>query len=67
MNYILQLETKLAAARAELAAKDQIVRAFQAHLATSKFSGEEADGSRKDWIAVADVYAWLALILAAGL
>ena len=67
MNYILQLKTELAAAHAELAAKDQIVRAFQAHLATNKFSGEEADGSRKDWIAVADVYAWLALILAAGL
>jgi hypothetical protein len=64
MNYIHQLKSELAAAHATLAAKEQIVRDFLAHLATSKFSGEDPDGRRKDWIAVADVRAWLALLLA---
>jgi hypothetical protein len=34
--------------------------------AGSKFAGVGADGSRKDWIATRDVYAWLTHISAAG-
>jgi hypothetical protein len=32
------------------------------HLHGEKFRGFEPDGSRKDWIAVADVLAWLTII-----
>ena len=66
MNYIHQLQADLATAQGALDAKDETVRDFQAHLAGTKFQGTDADGSRKDWIATADVRAWLGLILAAG-
>lgn len=62
MNYIARLQSELAAARAELAAKADSVRAFRVHLAGDKFAGFAEDGSRKDWIAVADVNAWLSAI-----
>lgn len=64
MNHIHRLQADLAAVQVALDAKDQIVRDFQTHLAGSKFQGTDADGTRKDWIATADVRAWLALILA---
>ena len=65
MNRIHRLQADLAAVQVALDAKDQIVRDFQTHLAGSKFHGTDADGTHKDWIATADVRAWLALILAA--
>jgi hypothetical protein len=66
MNHIVRLQSDLAAAQAELAAKAESIQAFRVHLAGDKFTGFEPDGSRKDWIAVGDVQAWLALILTAG-
>lgn len=59
MNHIARLQTDLAAARAELDAKAEALQAFLVHLAGDKFAGTEPDGSRKDWIAVADVRGWL--------
>lgn len=64
MNHITRLQEDLARATAELAAKCERVRAFRAHLTTPKFIGYEPDGSRRDWIAIADVDAWLTEILA---
>lgn len=38
---------------------------FRAHLALPKFSPEQADGSRGDWIATSDVRRWLDAITTA--
>jgi hypothetical protein len=65
MNHIMRLQTDLSTVRAELAAKAARIQAFRIHLTGEKFIGFEPDGSRKDWISVADVYAWLATVLAA--
>ena len=59
MNYILALQNELFAARAVLRAKDAVVEEFRCHLAGPKFQGLDLDGGRKDWIATADVRAWL--------
>lgn len=59
MNYILTLQHELSAARAALRAKAEIIAAFRRHLAGPKFHGVDLDGERKDWIATADVHAWL--------
>ena len=62
MNYIKQLQAENAELRQALdAARDEIA-AFRAHLHSAKFAGVESDGSRKDWIATADVFARLANI-----
>lgn len=66
MNHIVRLQADVATAHAALAAKAEAIQAFRVHLAGEKFRGIEADGSRKDWIAVADVLAWLATITDAG-
>jgi hypothetical protein len=47
MNYIARLQQDLAAALEQLRVKDEALRAFCAHIAGEKFSGFEADGSRK--------------------
>ncbi len=66
MNHIVRLQTDLAAAQAQITAKADAIQEFRIHLAGSKFAGVDADGSRKDWIATSDVYAWLTHISAAG-
>jgi hypothetical protein len=66
MNYIAQLQADLAAARAELAAMHEAIQEFRCHLNGDKFRGEGTDGSRKDWIAVGDVWAWTSRIIDAG-
>ena len=66
MTYIRTLQTHLAAARIALEAKDVVLAEFRAHLDGPKFHGLDLDGGRKDWIAVADVLAWLGRIKDAG-
>ena len=66
VNHIVRLQTDLAAAQAEIEAKALAIQEFRVHLAGSKFTGVDADGSRKDWVATSDVYAWLTYISAAG-
>jgi len=66
MNYIARLQAELAAAQAEAAAKTGIARELRAHLASEKFCGTDPDGSRRDWIAVRDVDAWMVRLLTAG-
>jgi len=66
MNFITRLQTELAAAQAEAAAKSEIARALRAHLVSEKFCGTDTDGSRRDWIAVKDVDAWMVCLLTAG-
>ena len=62
MNHILRLQQDLLQARAVLAAKDEAVQEFLVHLAGPKFRSPASDGSRTDWIAVADVIRWLGRI-----
>ena len=66
MNHIARLQSDLARAQAALAATAEAIQAFRIHLAGDKFAGTDADGSRKDWIAVRDVHAWLAHIGSVG-
>ncbi len=66
MNHITRLQADLAAAQAVTAATAEAVQEFRVHLAGGKFAGTDPDGSRRDWIATADVLAWLANITAAG-
>jgi len=65
MNHIARLQADLASARAEIAARTAIIQDFRTHLQGAKFSGTDPDGSRRDWIAVADVQAWMSRLLAA--
>lgn len=66
MNQITRLQSQLAAAQTSAAATAEAVQEFRVHLASGKFAGTDTDGSRRDWIATADVTAWLARISAAG-
>lgn len=66
MNTIARLQADLAAAQADATARTQAIQEFKCHLAGAKFSGTDPDGSRRDWIAVADVQAWMAYLLTAG-
>ncbi len=66
MNYIARLQAELAAAQAEASAKTRIARDLRAHLVSEKFCGTDPDGSRRDWIAVRDVDAWMVRLLTAG-
>ena len=65
MNTIARLQADLAAAQAEAAARTAAIHEFRAHLASGKFAGVDPDGSRRDWIAVADVQAWITRLLTA--
>ncbi len=66
MNHIARLQADLASARADAAARTEIVREFRAHILDDKFCGTDPDGSRRDWIAVRDVDAWMVRLLMTG-
>ena len=65
MSTIARLQADLAAAQAEAAARIGMVHELRAHLSSGKFAGTNPDDSRRDWIAVADVQAWLTRLLTA--
>jgi hypothetical protein len=62
MNYIKKLEQDSRLMRGDRWAGKGAIEDFKVHLMSDKFSGTASDGSRKDWIAVADVMARLKLI-----
>ena len=62
MNHIARLQADLAAAKTELEAKAEMIQLFRTHLVSDKFTGFEADGSRRDWIGTRDVFAWVSYI-----
>ena len=66
-NYIIRLQGEAISAQAKNVATEQAIQAFRMHLQGEKFQGFEPDGSRKDWIAVSDVLAWLTIIKDAAL
>lgn len=55
MNYIKQLEQDKTNLITQLEAIKNELDSFRLHLNSNKFTGTEPDGSRKDWIATADV------------
>lgn len=55
MNYIKQLQADLNEANSKLEGVRTQLREFSAFLSGPKFTGTDPDGSRKDWIATADV------------
>jgi hypothetical protein len=67
MNHIHRLQAGFTQARDQIAAIESEILAFRVHLGGDKFCGYEPDGSRKDWIATADVYRWLDRIASAAL
>jgi hypothetical protein len=54
-NHILNLQREVSELRARESATIEALADFRAHLASAKFSGADADGTRKDWIATSDV------------
>jgi hypothetical protein len=62
MNYIKQLEADVAELNNVVFTRADRIQEFRAHLQQSKFAPVQSDGSRGDWIAVADVNRWLQYI-----
>jgi hypothetical protein len=55
VNIIHRLKAEVAARDAALSRVRQDLEDFVVLLHSQKFAGQESDGSRKDWIATADV------------
>lgn len=55
MNYIEKLQTENRALKGTIEKTNQEITDFLTHLRGEKFTGQQSDGSRKDWIATADV------------
>jgi hypothetical protein len=62
MNYIHQLQNDVVALNADILTRAERIQEFREHLLSSKFAPVQTDGSRGDWIAVADVFRWLQYI-----
>lgn len=62
MNYIHQLQAQVVDLNDQHLRRADRFQEFREHLALPKFHAEQADGSRGDWISVADVQRWLRYI-----
>lgn len=62
MNYIHQLQNEIVALNIDIVTRADRIQEFREHLLSSKFAPVQSDGSRGDWIAVADVFRWLQYI-----
>ena len=62
MNHIHRLQNDVADLSGQILRRAERIQEFREHLASPKFNSEQADGSRGDWIAVADVQRWLRYI-----
>lgn len=62
MNHIHRLQNDVADLSGQILRRAKRIQEFREHLASPKFNAEQADGSRGDWIAVADVQRWLRYI-----
>jgi len=62
MNYIHQLQAQLVDLNDQHFRRADRFQEFREHLASSKFNPVQSDGSRGDWISVADVQRWLQYI-----
>jgi acid stress-induced BolA-like protein IbaG/YrbA len=63
VNYIHALQNRVADLERAAAVRQANIQGwlhdFRAHLISAKFQGQDPDGSRRDWIATADVNRWL--------
>ena len=66
-NYIHRLQADLADRDAKLAAVCEELNHLRRSLDGPKYNGVEADGSRRDWMATADLELWIGRIRAAAL
>jgi hypothetical protein len=62
MNYIKRLEADKLELLDAVVNRAEKVQEFREYLQSSKFAPVQQDGSRGDWIAVADVERWLRYI-----
>lgn len=62
MNYIKQLEAEKAELNDVIVTRAERVQEFREYLASAKFNYDPSDGSRTDWVALADVRRWLQYI-----
>jgi hypothetical protein len=62
MNYIKQLEAEKAELQDTLIGRAERIQELREYLGSRKFNYDPADGSRTDWVAVADVRRWLQYI-----
>lgn len=56
MNYIKQLQQRVAGLEARADNTRDAIQDFRIYLNSPKFTGLDTDGTRKDWIATSDVY-----------
>jgi hypothetical protein len=61
MNYIHQLQAQVVDLNDQHLRRAERIQDFREHLSLAKF-GPQPDGSRGDWISVADVLRWLQYI-----
>ena len=62
MNYIHKLQCDVVQLNTDILTRSERIQEFREHLLSSKFAPVQQDGSRGDWIAVADVFRWLQYI-----
>lgn len=62
MNYIKQLEADKVELNNAIITRAERVQELREYLASTKFNYDPADGSRTDWVALADVKRWLQYI-----
>lgn len=62
MNYIKQLEADKVELNNVIITRAERVQELREYLASTKFNYDPADGSRTDWVALADVKRWLQYI-----
>lgn len=62
MNYIHQLQSEVVDLNDQILRRADRIQEFREHLSLPKFAEQQQDGSRGDWISVADVRRWLQYI-----
>jgi hypothetical protein len=62
MNHIHRMQNEIVQLNGDILTRAERIQDFRNHLASPKFNPVQADGTRGDWIAVADVQRWLRYI-----
>lgn len=62
MNHIHRLQNEVVQLNDEILRRAERIQEFREHLASPKFNAVQGDGTRGDWISVADVQRWLRYI-----
>lgn len=62
MNHIHKLQAEVTILTAQQATQARRIQELREHLASPKFDAVQQDGTRGDWISVADVQRWLRYI-----